>query len=244
VGNEQDYHFKVLQLILKKLGRSYADGLHHLSYGMVELPEGKMKSREGTVVDADNLIAEMIETAQERTQSLGKIDGFSQQEATRLYHVLAMGALKYFLLKVDPKKTMLFDPKESIDFQGNTGVYIQYNYAKISSVLRKASQTVSFTDATGLENLETLHDTESELLQHLLKYPQRIQEAANSYDASLIANYAYDLAKHYSRFYAEMPILAETDPLKLRLRVLLSFQTANTLQKAFALLGIEMPDRM
>jgi arginyl-tRNA synthetase len=244
VGNEQDYHFKVLQLILKKLERPYADGIYHLSYGMVELPEGKMKSREGTVVDADDLVAEMIATAKERTAQLGKIDGFSTEEAEKLHKVLALGALKYYLLRVDPKKKMLFDPKESIDFQGNTGVYIQYNYAKISAILRKAAKTVPLNDLTGFDSIKKLEEVELDLIAHIAKFPTRLKEAALNYDPSSIANYAYDLSRLYSRMYAELPILSEVDTVKMRFRVILSAQTAATLKKACGLLGIEVPERM
>jgi len=244
VGNEQDYHFTVLKVIMQRLGRDYADGIYHLSYGMVDLPSGKMKSREGTVVDADDLIDEMEETAQNRTEELGKIDGFSKEEAQKLYQQLAMGALKYYLLKVDPKKRMLFNPKESIDFQGNTGVYIQYTHAKICAILRKAEKDgIDYKNAS-LKGLSDMAKTEEELIFLLNKYPEKISEAAESYSPATIANYAYDLAKLYSKFYAELPIFVEPDANKLAFRVVLSAAVASTIKKALGLLGIEAPERM
>ncbi|MEM1137719.1 MAG: arginine--tRNA ligase [Bacteroidota bacterium] len=244
VGNEQDYHFKVLKLIMKHLGRPYAKGIYHLSYGMVDLPSGKMKSREGTVVDADDLITEMTETASQRTAELGKIDGFTTEEAKKLYHQLAMGALKYYLLKVDPKKRMLFNPADSIDFQGNTGVYIQYNYAKICAIIRKAIKDgIDYTNVT-LSGLTTIEKTEEELIFLLSQYPSKVKEAGDTYSPALIANYAYELSKLYSKFYAELPIFSEQQKEKLFLRVLLSATTASTIEKAMGLLGIEVPQRM
>jgi len=244
VGNEQEYHFKVLKLILQKLGRPYADGLYHLSYGMVELPEGKMKSREGTVVDADDLVNEMIETARERTLALGKIDGFSDAELQKLYHILAMGALKYYLLRVEPAKKMLFNPKESIDFQGNTGVYIQYSYAKIASILRKASAEQISLDIDLLAEFSAIEPIEQQLIALIAKYKDKVEEATQTYAPSVIANYAYEIAKTYNTFYNGYSVLGEDDAHKKQFRVILSHYTAITLKKLFKLLGIEMPERM
>lgn len=239
VGNEQDYHFKVLFLILKKLGRSYAPGLFHLSYGMVDLPSGKMKSREGTVVDADELIDEMVETAAVTTKELGKIEGFSEAEAQELYRTLALGALKYFLLRVDPKKRMLFNPQESIEFQGNTGPFIQYTFARISSVLRKAEVPTLSPPLPG-----SLHATERELIFFLSQYPERVRDAGAGYSPALIAQYAYDLAKLYNQFYQEVSIFgAETEELK-QFRLALSALVAQTIRRAMALLGVTVPARM
>lgn len=244
VGNEQDYHFEVLFHILQKLGRPYADGLFHLSYGMVDLPSGKMKSREGTVVDADDLIAEMEATAEETTKELGKIEGFSDDEARTLYHTLAMGALKYYLLRVDPKKRMLFNPQESIDFHGNTGPFIQYTHARIRSVLRKAEaggENVQLKPAIGVADF---HPTERELIFALSQYPQRLAEAGAQYSPSLIAQYAYDLAKAYNQFYAEVTILGEPDRAKRQFRLQLSATVAQTIRLALGLLGVQAPERM
>ena len=199
VGNEQDYHFKVLFLILKKLGLSWAEKLYHLSYGMVDLPSGKMKSREGTVVDADDLILEMSNTAQQISQELGKLDGYSEEEKNKLYRVIGLGALKYFILKVDPKKRILFDPKASVDFQGNTGPFIQYTYARIQSILRKAT----FDSSTEVSDID-LHQKEKELIKQLQVYPEIIQQAANQYSPALIANYTYDLVKEFNSFYQKL----------------------------------------
>ncbi len=244
VGNEQDYHFKVLKLILQKLGRSYADGVYHLSYGMVELPGGKMKSREGTVVDADDLIDEMVKIARERTKELGKIDDFESAEAEALYHALAMGALKYYLLRVDPKKKMLFNPEESIDFQGDTGVYIQYTHAKIAAILRRAQASGIDASPAAFAAAPVLAPQEVELIQTLAAYPKRIADAAKEYAPSLIAAYAYELAKTYSRFYAELSIFNEADEALKSLRVALSAQTAKVLKAALQLIGIQAPERM
>ena len=239
VGNEQDYHFKVLFLILDKLGKSWAKGLHHLSYGMVDLPSGKMKSREGTVVDADELIDEMVETARQRTEELGKVEGFSAEEKSELYRMIGLGALKYFLLKVEPKKRLLFDPQESIDFQGNTGPFIQYTHARINSVLAKAS----FTGAETTEYSSSLTSLERELIVILDRYPDILKAAANDYSPALIANYVFELAKLYNRFYHEEPILKAEEEVKL-FRLELSAATAATIKKAMKLLGIEVPERM
>lgn len=241
VGNEQDYHFNVLFLILKKLGRSYADGLYHLSYGMVDLPSGKMKSREGTVVDADELMEEMVSTAKERTLALGKVADYSEQEAAELYEMLGIGAIKYFLLKVEPKKRMLFNPEESIELQGNTATAIQYTHARISSILRKAKEQQVEANYSDLPTLQT---AERELIILLADFPKKIREAADSYSPATIAAYAYDVAREYNRFVAEVPVLsAETEQQKA-FRVALSELTAKVLRKTMGLLGVSVPSRM
>lgn len=242
VGNEQDYHFKVLFLILKKLGFDWADRLFHLSYGMVDLPSGKMKSREGTVVDADDLMADMTTTAREISEELGKLDGLSEEEKDGLYRTIGLGALKYFILKVDPKKRILFDPKESVDFAGNTGPFIQYTYARIQSILRKAD----FDYSTVISNIseKSLHEKEKELIKALAQFPEVVQQAAKSYSPALIANYTYDLVKEYNSFYQSVSILGETDETKKIFRVQLSQKVAQTIQNAFRLLGIDVPSRM
>lgn len=242
VGNEQDYHFQVLFAIMKKLGRAYADGCYHLSYGMVDLPSGKMKSREGTVVDADELVAEMIETAAETTRERGKIDDFTKEEAENLFQMLALGALKYFLLKVEPKKRMLFNPAESIDFQGNTGPFIQYTHARICSILRKAeSQNVPVNKQ--VKSVELLKP-ESELIYLLNEYPTAVKKAGDDYSPAVIANYVYELAKTFNHFYAEVSIMNETDNDKQQFRLSLIKVVAETISKATGLLGIEVPSRM
>jgi arginyl-tRNA synthetase len=242
VGNEQDYHFKVLFAILKRLGRTYADGCFHISYGMVDLPSGKMKSREGTVVDADDLVAQMIQTAADRTQELGKIGDFDGDEAKQLYNQLAMGALKYYLLKVDPKKRMLFNPEESIDFQGHTGPFIQYTYARIRSIARKAEQAGIL--ATVPASNYSLHAAERELIFTLSQYPVKVSAAANEFAPSLISQYVFELAKVYNQFYAEVSIFSDPDPEAVRLRVALSAAVSETIRKALGLMGIEVPERM
>jgi arginyl-tRNA synthetase len=239
VGNEQDYHFKVLQLICKKLGKSYADGIYHLSYGMVELPHGKMKSREGTVVDADDLIAEMRSAAEQTTIALGKTDGLSPDELAVLYNTIGMGALKYFLLKVDPRKKMLFNPEESIDFQGNTGPFIQYTYARMRSIIRNANVS-DVSDINGA----TLHPLESELIQILHRYPEVIQAAAQEMSPGLVANYVYELAKAFSHFYHECPIIKEEQIAVKNMRLQLCMFTSNVIRSGFSLLGIAVPERM
>lgn len=242
VGNEQDYHFEVLFKILKKLGRPYAEGCYHLSYGMVDLPSGKMKSREGTVVDADDLMQEMKDTARERTNELGKIDGFTPEEAEELYSTLAMGALKYFLLKVDPKKRMLFNPAESIDFQGNTGPFIQYTHARICSILKKAeSQNINIVEAS---SYTSLHEVEREIIFALSEYPRKVADAGREYSPALIAQYVYDLAKSYNRLFAELSIFSAESPEAMQFRVQLSKAVGETIKKAMALLGIKVPTRM
>ena len=241
VGNEQDYHFKVLFLILKKLGFDWAANLYHLSYGMVDLPSGKMKSREGTVVDADDLMAEMTATAKEISEELGKLDGYSDEDKARLYNIIGLGALKYYILKVDPKKRILFDPKESVDFAGNTGPFIQYTYARIQSLLRKAEfdyeKTLSVTDIT-------LHEKEKELLKMLEQYPSIIQAAAEGHSPALVANYTYDLVKEYNSFYQSVPVLGSEVENEKIFRVQLSKKVGETIKLAFGLLGIGVPERM
>ncbi|MFP4292177.1 MAG: arginine--tRNA ligase [Cyclobacteriaceae bacterium] len=245
VGNEQDYHFKVLFTILKKLGRSYADGLYHLSYGMVDLPSGKMKSREGTVVDADDLIQEMIDTAREHTLELGKIEGFTESQAQVLYRMLGIGAIKYFLLKVDPRKRMLFNPQESVQFQGNTAPFIQYTYARISAILRKAAELqLDLKDAAILSRQQSLQPSEREVIRLLAEFSQKIAAAADDYSPSVVAQYAYDLAKEYNRFYTEVPIFGEENADVLHFRVVFSAAVAETIKTAMRLLGIEVPERM
>lgn len=241
VGNEQDYHFKVLFLILEKLGKSWAKGLHHLSYGMVDLPSGKMKSREGTVVDADDLVAEMIETAKAKTEALGKVNDFDEAEKSQLYYNIGMGALKYFLLKVEPKKRLLFDPAESIDFQGNTGPFIQYTHARIKSLLQKAGYDFAYAGVADA----TITPTELEMIMLLAKYPSEILSAAKAHSPALLANYLYEVAKMFNKFYHETPpiIKEENEGLKKH-RLNLSFVTANILKNGMRILGITVPERM
>jgi arginyl-tRNA synthetase len=239
VGNEQDYHFKVLFLILKKLGFDWADSLYHLSYGMVELPSGKMKSREGTVVDADDLMAEMTTTAQTISEELGKLDGYSEDEKAVLFKTIGLGALKYYMLKVDPKKQMMFNPEESVDFAGNTGPFIQYTYARIQSILRKADFDISIS-ISGLE----LHEKEKELIKQVQLFPEVIQNAAANHSPALVANYTYDLVKEFNSFYQQVSILGEENHDKKVFRVQLSKSVGNTIKNAFLLLGIEVPERM
>ena len=243
VGNEQDYHFKVLSLILGKLGYTWAKNLKHLSYGMVELPAGKMKSREGTVVDADDLMDEMIATAREMSQELGKFDGLSSDEAEKIVQTIGLGALKYFMLKVDPKKTMLFDPKESIDFNGNTGPFIQYTHARIQSVLRKAVES-GIVVHTGIQTSIALNTKEVSLIQAIYNFPKIITDAAETYSPALIANYVYDLAKEYNQFYHDYSILKEENTDVRQFRLLLSKCTAQVIRTSLELLGIDSPDRM
>lgn len=238
VGNEQDYHFKVLFLVLKKLGYAWADQLHHLSYGMVDLPSGKMKSREGTVVDADALMTEMQDTAKQISQELGKLEGMSEAEKESLYHTIGMGALKYYILKVDPKKRILFDPKASVDFTGNTGPFIQYTHARIQSILRKSS--VSNFDVA---DVASLHDKEKTVLKTLLQFPATIEASAKQYSPALIANYLYELVKQFNSYYQEVPILV-TDKAEQSFRVSLCGAVADVIAKALGLLGIDAPERM
>lgn len=242
VGNEQDYHFEVLFAIMKKLGRPYADGCYHLSYGMVDLPSGRMKSREGTVVDADDLVQEMIETAESRTRELGKIDDFESEEAKKLYQILGLGALKYFLLKVDPKKRITFNPQESIDFQGHTGPFVQYTHARIKSILRK-------TEALGVDDTKkvevgTLQAVEQDLIYKLSEFPARIADAGREYAPSVVSQYVFELAKQFNKFYDELSVLKEPDQNIMQSRVVLSKAVAKAIEKGMGLLGIEVPEKM
>jgi len=241
VGNEQDYHFKVLFKILEKLGYDWAKECYHLSYGMVELPEGKMKSREGTVVDADDLMDGMIATAKETTEELGKVDGFTKEELETLYQTIGMGALKYFILKVDPKKKMLFDPKESIDFNGHTGPFIQYTHARIKSILRKFegnTQSISIADAI------TLHEKEKELIKLQYEFPIILAEASNTYNPAVVANYIYELTKLFNQFYNECPVLKEENNTIKEFRIKLIDTTASIIKNGMLCLGIDVPERM
>ena len=239
VGNEQDYHFKVLFLILDKLGYDWAKNLYHLSYGMVDLPSGKMKSREGTVVDADDLIAEMTNTAREISQELGKLEGYSNDEKEALYKTIGLGALKYFILKVDPKKRILFNPEESVDFNGNTGPFIQYTYARIQSILRKAN----FDYSANINNF-TLHNKERDLIKQMEIFPETVQNAAKNHSPALIANYTYDLVKAYNSFYQTVPILGCENEQEKIFRTQLSAKVGEIIKSAFKLLGIDVPERM
>ncbi len=240
VGNEQDYHFKVLFEILKKLGKPWANGLYHLSYGMVDLPSGKMKSREGTVVDADDLMQEMIDTAKARTEELGKVDEFSEQEKNELYYNIGMGALKYFLLKVEPQKRLLFDPKESIDFQGHTGPFIQYTHARIKSLLSKGNYQTN----TGIKQPKTLSASELDLILLLDQFPQVIESSAKAFSPAQVANYTYEIAKGYNKFYHEESILKSDDVVEREFRLKLSASTAFIIERGMRLLGISVPERM
>lgn len=242
VGNEQNYHFQVLSLICKKLGFDWADKIRHLSYGMVELPEGKMKSREGTVVDADDLMAEMINTARETSKELGKLEGYSEEEAEDVYRKVALGALKYFILKVDPKKTMMFNPKESIDFNGNTGPFIQYTYARIKSILRKAEEAGIQAGAADIHI--ALSDKEQDLIKSIAKLPAVVKEAGENYSPALLGNYAYELAKEFNQFYHDFSILKEEDIAVRNFRLLLAKECSEAIKNAMGMLGIEMPERM
>ena len=239
VGNEQDYHFKVLFLILKKLGFEWAKNLYHLSYGMVELPSGKMKSREGTVVDADDLMEEMTETAEKISSDLGKLEGYSANEKAKLYKMIGLGALKYYILKVDPKKQILFNPEESVDFAGNTGPFIQYTYARIQSILRKADFDFATPSA-----VEALHPKEKELVKQIELFPEVIQAAAQNHSPALVANYTYELVKEYNSFYQTVSILGEENFTKKIFRVQLSKKVSDIIKSAFQLLGIVVPERM
>ncbi len=241
VGDEQNYHFQVLKLVLGKLGFSWADQIFHLSYGMVELPEGKMKSREGTVVDADDLIEKMYQEAKATSEESGKLEGIPEEEKERLFRMIGLGALKYFILKVDPKKKMLFNPKESIDFNGNTGPFIQYTHARICSILRKAGES-GFKAAVAPDAV--LSPKEIRLVKILSSYPQKVSEAAAAYSPALIANFAYDLAKEFNQYYHETPVLKEPDAALLSLRLALIGTLASTLRRAMGILGIELPERM
>nr|WP_315223049.1 arginine--tRNA ligase [uncultured Flavobacterium sp.] len=239
VGNEQDYHFKVLFLILKKLGFDWASSLYHLSYGMVDLPSGKMKSREGTVVDADDLMQDMTDTAKQISEDLGKLDSYSEEEKAKLYKTIGLGALKYYILKVDPKKRILFNPEESVDFAGNTGPFIQYTYARIQSIIRKAD-----FDFSAKADIKELHEKEKELVKQIELFPEVIQNAAHNHSPALLANYTYDLVKEYNSFYQSVHILGEVDLTKKIFRVQLSQKVAEVIKSSFTLLGIEVPERM
>ena len=241
VGNEQDYHFKVLKFVLAKLGFSWADQIYHLSYGMVELPEGKMKSREGTVVDADDLIEKMYQEAKATSEASGKLDGIPEEERERLYRMIGLGALKYFILKVDPKKTMLFDPKESIDFNGNTGPFIQYTHARICSILRKAAEAGA---AARVGDDAILSPKEVRLVKLITSYPGKVAEAAAALSPAVLANFSYDLAKEFNQYYHETPVLKEPDGTLLSMRLSLLETLARTLRSAMGILGIELPERM
>jgi arginyl-tRNA synthetase len=248
VGNEQEYHFQVLFLILKKLGFAWAKNLFHLSYGMVDLPSGKMKSREGTVVDADDLIAEMAATARAISEDLGKIDDFSEEEKTELNHTIGLGALKYYILKVDPKKRILFNPEESVDFQGNTGPFIQYTYARIQSIVRKGASygPAAIRTAEGADGFEnyTLEPKEKEVVKLLQQFPNAIEVAAANYSPAIIANYTYELVKEFNSFYQNVPIFAADSEKDIQFRVALSGAVGDVIKTAFGLLGIDVPDRM
>ena len=243
VGNEQNYHFQVLKLILKKLGFGWSDNIFHLSYGMVELPEGKMKSREGTVVDADDLIQKMYEEARATSDESGKLADMSEEDKAKLYHMIGLGALKYFIIKVDPKKTMLFNPKESIDFNGNTGPFIQYTHARIRSILRKAAEKGIEYAASPLPKVE-LSAKEIRLIKLLNTFPARVAEGAQAYSPAVIANYAYDLAKEFNQYYHDTPILKEENEDVLKMRLMLIDTLSAVLRKAMGILGIELPERM
>jgi arginyl-tRNA synthetase len=243
VGNEQEYHFNVLKVVLKHLGCAWSDSIYHLSYGMVELPAGKMKSREGTVVDADDLMQEMFDTSEAMARELGKIESFDDQEARNLYRTIGLGALKYFILKVDPKKNMLFNPAESVDFNGNTGPFIQYTYARIKSVLRKADEA-GYDISVTADNSIVLHPEEKELLRKLHDFPALVLQAADMHSPAVIANYAFELASEYNRFYHELTILKEENLQSRGLRLSLSLFTAKVIANALWMLGIEVPERM
>ncbi|MGB0146182.1 MAG: arginine--tRNA ligase [Flavobacteriaceae bacterium] len=244
VGNEQDYHFKVLFLILSRLGYSWAKNLYHLSYGMVDLPSGKMKSREGTVVDADDLIEQMVQTAQAITQELGKIDDLSQDQRASLFNTIGLGALKYYILKVDPKKRILFNPEESVDFQGNTGPFIQYAYARIQSILRKSGNTGPVEDGTIQWQGLNLEQRERALLKTLMQFPDKVTEAAAAYSPAIIANYTYDLVKEFNTFYQNVSILGAKEAGLMDFRLALAELTGRVIKSSCTLLGIEVPDQM
>ena len=244
VGNEQIYHFEVLRKVLKKLGREWHDRVYHLSYGMVELPHGRMKSREGTVVDADDLMDEMLETARKTTEELGKTGDFDDKQRKELYNIVSLGALKYYILKVDPKKNMLFNPEESIDFNGNTGPFIQYTYARIQSIFRKAEKTPGdFKKELDMSKIK-LTDTEKTLLNLLYEFPQALQQAGINYSPAQIANYCYELTKEYNHYYQDTPILKRVEPEIANFRVLLSYFVGNVIRNAMMLLGIDVPEKM
>jgi arginyl-tRNA synthetase len=242
VGNEQNYHFQILAVLLDKLGFEFGKDLYHFSYGMVELPSGKMKSREGKVVDADDLIDEMIQVARDMSAELGKLESLSKEEAEETFRIIALGALKYFILKVDPRKNMMFNPTESIDFNGNTGPFIQYTYARIKSVLRKAALNNITIDKNVRAN--SLSVKEKDLLKRLTLFPSVVKEAGDMHSPAIIANYCYELVKEYNQFYHEHSILSEPDKDQLNFRLMLSAAVADVAKKGMNLLGIEMPERM
>jgi arginyl-tRNA synthetase len=244
VGNEQNYHFEVLKRVLLKLNKPYASRIFHLSYGMVELPEGKMKSREGTVVDADDLIEEMFITAGEMTRELGKASDFPEREAKKLFEMIGLGALKYYILKVDPKKNMLFDPRESIDFNGNTGPFIQYTFARINSLISKAAILQMKVEPGSPLTGYTLLSSEKDTIKLLMNFSQIVQQAADELSPAIVANYVYELAKTYNQFYQEIPVLKEENPGLRQLRLMLSVFTASVIHTSLNLLGIECPERM
>ena len=243
VGNEQDYHFKVLSVLLDRLGFEWGKDLVHFSYGMVELPQGKMKSREGTVVDADDLVEEMVNTAREMSKELGKLEGYTDEEAEAVYHMIALGALKYFILKVDPRKTMMFNPAESIDFNGNTGPFVQYTYARIQSIFRKAQEKGMAWKGRAPETV-SLSEKENNLVRTLANLPNVVKDAGNSFSPAIIANYVYDLAKEYNQFYHDSPILFEENESLREMRLALCYGVGNTIRKCMWLLGAEVPERM
>ncbi len=243
IGDEQNYHMQVLRVILQKLQKPYADAIYHLSYGMVDLPSGKMKSREGTVVDADELVAEVVAAAEAATLEKGKTEGLSDEELAGLYHTLGLGALKYYLLKVDPKKRMLFNPAESVRLEGDTGPFVQYSYARISAIRRRAVEQ-GVADVTDFSQLTKLQPTEQELIQQLAGYAGTVAEAARTFSPAVVAQYVYEVAKSYNRFYTEVPIFGETDAVKKAFRVALSTKTADTIKASLGLLGIAVPERM
>ncbi|HPH47657.1 MAG TPA: arginine--tRNA ligase, partial [Chryseolinea sp.] len=244
VGNEQEYHFKVLFLILAKLGYVWAKQCYHLSYGMVDLPTGKMKSREGTVVDADDLMEEMVREADKQTREHGKLEGVSEDDLNTLFEMIGLSALKFFLLKVDPKKRMLFDPAESIQLQGFTGPFIQYTHARIKAIIRKAESMNITIEPNDLREVTTLEPAERDALQLLSQFENRVREAAKDYSPAVIANYAFDMAKAYNQFYQNIPIFNETDMAKLKFRIALSRSVASAIQKAMSMLGILVPEKM
>lgn len=244
VGNEQNYHFDVLKKVLAKLGKEYGRHIHHLSYGMVELPEGKMKSREGTVVDADDLMDEMFKTAEETTRELGKANELPAGDAAMLFNTIGLGALKYFILKVDPKKNMLFDPKESIDFNGNTGPFIQYTYARIQSLLARARQDGHSPEAAEISMNQPLHPLEKESIKRLYAFPETLIQAGEELSPALVANYVFDLARGFNQLYQELPVLKELDPGKIMLRLFISKFTGHVIRRSMKLLGIAVPERM
>ncbi|OGX84044.1 arginine--tRNA ligase [Hymenobacter lapidarius] len=243
IADEQNYHMQVLQATLKKLGKPYAEAIHHLSYGMVDLPSGKMKSREGTVVDADELVRDVVAAAKAATLEKGKTEGLTEAELEELYHMLGLGALKYYLLKVDPKKRMLFNPEESVNLEGDTGPFIQYSHSRTAAVRRKAVE-LGAPDTADWATVTELHPADSELIQELARYPAVVAEAAKNLSPAVVAQYAYDLARNYNRFYAKVPIFAETDLARRNLRLALSARTGEQLKAAFGLLGIQVPERM